>query len=91
MRIYDPRGSVGELGVRLAPAPASLSQATIALLPNSKPNSDVLLQAVGECLVERVGAKTVMLEPKNAALAAPQEVIGQLASEAAAVLAASAD
>ncbi len=91
MKIYDPRGSVGELGTRLAPAPQSLSQATIALLPNSKPNSDVLLAAVGQSLAERVGANTVMLEPKNAALAAPQEVIDRLASEAAAVLAASAD
>lgn len=91
MRIYDPRGSVGERGVQLAPSPPSLTGATIALLPNSKPNSDVLLQAVGECLADRVGARTVLQEPKNAALAAPGEVITRLASEAAAVLAASAD
>ncbi len=91
LQIHDPRGSVGSPAKSLAPSLDSLSGKTIALFANSKPNADVLLQAVGDQLLERTGAQLMAVEPKNAALPAPEEVIERLSQEVDAVLVGSAD
>jgi len=82
---------VGAPARRLAPALDSLGSKTVALLANNKPNADVLLEAVGEQLVERVGVKLLKIEPKNAALPAAEEVIAKLSQEVDAALVGSAD
>lgn len=91
LKVHDPRGSVGAPTGQLAPALASLSSKTVALFANNKPNADVLLEAVGEQLVERVGVKLLKIEPKNAALPASEEVIEKLSQEVDAALVGSAD
>ena len=91
LKIHDPRGQVGAAAKQLAGKLDSLSGQTLALFPNSKPNADVLLEAVGRSLAERTGVKLTRVPAKNAAMPADDEVIDQLAKEVQAVLVGSAD
>ena len=53
MEILDPVGSTTVASRPLAPRPASLQNAVIGVLDNSKPNARVLLQGVAHALVEQ--------------------------------------
>lgn len=91
MKIYNPQGAVGKPPASLAPAPDSLAGINIGLLANSKPNARELLVAAGNQLARRVGAKLLLCEEKNAALAAPEETLTTLSKETQVVLTGSAD
>ncbi len=91
MEIYAPDGPVGPPAVTLAPAPPLLAGKRIGILDNTKPNAGVLLTRLGQRLAERTGAEVTLVETKNAALAAPDDVIARLEKEVELVLTGSAD
>ena len=90
MRIYAPEGAVGPSAARLAPSEPVLAGKRIGILDNSKPNAGLLLGRVAERLVARTGARLEVVERKNAALPASDDLLARLA-EAEVVLTGSAD
>ena len=91
IEIYAPDGDVGAEPAALAATPAVLAGKRIGVLDNTKPNAGVLLNRVAARLAERTGANVAIVETKNAALAAPDEVMGRLTKEVELVLTGSAD
>tara|TARA_B100000929_G_C15383379_1_gene378638 strand:- start:446 stop:721 length:276 start_codon:yes stop_codon:yes gene_type:complete len=91
MQIYTPEGHVGEPQTNLAPSPVVLSGKRIGVLDNTKPNAGILLNRLATRLEERTKAILVTVETKNAALAAPDQVMGKLTKEVEIVLTGSAD
>ena len=91
MQIYTPEGQVGEPQTSLAPSPSVLSGKKIGVLDNTKPNAGILLIRLASRLEERTKAELVTVETKNAALAAPDQVMGKLTKEVEIVLTGSAD
>ena len=91
MEIYAPDGAVGPTAVALARSPAVLAGKRIGILDNTKPNAGVLLGRIAQRLAERTGAEVALVETKNAALAAPVEVILRLEERVELVLTGSAD
>ena len=91
MKIYSPAGEVGPEPVSLATSPSVLAGARIGILDNTKPNAGVLLNRMASRLAERTGARVTLVETKNAALAAPDEVLERLGKEVELVLTGSAD
>ena len=91
MQIYTPEGQVGEPETRLAPSPVVLAGKRIGVLDNTKPNAGILLTWLAARLEERTKATLVTIETKNAALAAPDQVMGKLTKEVEIVLTGSAD
>ena len=91
MRIHTPQGRIGEEAGTLAPSPALLNGLRIGILDNTKPNAGVLLGRLAERMAERAGAEVSLVETKNAALAAPDDVIDRLEKQVHVVLTGSAD
>jgi len=91
MKIYTPEGEIGPEPVSLAPSPSVLAGRRIGILDNTKPNAGVLLGRMAERLAERTGATVTLVETKNAALAAPDDVLERLSKEVELVLTGSAD
>ena len=90
MRIYAPDGIVGPPAASLAPPAPVLAGKRIGILDNSKPNAGLLLERMAERLAARTGATVTMVERKNGALPAPDDMLARLA-EAEVVLTGSAD
>ena len=90
MRIYSPEGPVGPPSAGLAPPAPVLAGKRIGILDNSKPNAGLLLRHLAEGLAARTGATVDIVERKNAALPAPDDLLARLA-EAEVVLTGSAD
>ena len=91
MQIHTPAGEVGPNPVDRAPSPHALDGLKRGRLDNTKPNARILLERVAERLVERTGCELTVIETKNAALAAPEQVMGRLTKEVELVLTGSAD
>jgi hypothetical protein len=91
VKIYRPDGEVGAANVARAPSLPVLAGKRIGILDNTKPNAGVLLERLAEQLAARTGAELTKVEIKNAALAAPDDVIIRLAEEVELVLTGSAD
>lgn len=91
LKVHTPAGEVGPEPVRLAASPPLLAGARIGILDNTKPNAHVLLSRMAARLAERTGASVTLVETKNAALAAPDDVIERLSKEVELVLTGSAD
>ena len=91
MKIHTPVGVIGPAPVALASSPTVLAGRRIGILDNTKPNAGVLLGRLAARLVERTGAEVSRVETKNAALAAPDDVIERLTEEVDLVLTGSAD
>jgi hypothetical protein len=91
VKIHTPVGDIGPGPVALAPSPPVLAGRRIGILDNTKPNAGILLGRIAERLAERTGAEVVLIETKNAALAAPDDVIARLSEEVELVLTGSAD
>ncbi|MDE0701648.1 MAG: hypothetical protein OXH61_13120 [Acidimicrobiaceae bacterium] len=91
MKVYAPDGAVGSPTAALAPSVPVLTGKRIGILDNTKPNAGALLERLTQRLVSRTGAVLGLVETKNAALAAPDEVIARLQSEVDLVLTGSAD
>ncbi len=73
-RILDPTGrSAGKPALTMAPRPAGLRGATVGLLENRKHNAARFLQEVGRLLVERHGAKELVLRSKGGSNAPVEE------------------
>ncbi len=89
--VYAPEGEVGPMPASLAPSPPVLAGKRIGILDNTKPKAGLLLGRVAQRLAERTGAEVTVVETKNAALAAPDEVMGKLTKEVELVLTGSAD
>ena len=91
MEIYAPTGNTGEPQRSLAAPIPVLNWLSLGILDNTKPNARVLLDRLAERLTERVGLTLAKAEVKNAALAAPDQVLESLSKEVQVVLTASAD
>ncbi|MEZ5244184.1 MAG: hypothetical protein R2707_03740 [Acidimicrobiales bacterium] len=91
VKIYSPAGETGPAPVSLAPPLPLLAGARIGVLDNTKPNAGVLLNRMAIRLAERTGASVTLVETKNAALAAPDDVLERLSKEVELVLTGSAD
>lgn len=91
VEIHTPAGEVGPEPVGLAPSPSVLAGRRIGVLDNTKPNAGVLLERMATRLAERTGAAVTLIETKNAALPAPDEVLERLTKEVDLVLTGSAD
>ena len=91
MRIHTPEGDIGPETVSSAPAPPVLAGRRIGILDNTKPNAGVLLGRLADRLAARTGAEVTLIETKNAAVAAPDDVITRLSKEVDLVLTGSAD
>ena len=92
MQIYAPDGVGGPArGIGLAPPAPVLAGRRIGILDNSKPNAGLLLASrMAGRLAARTGASVSVVERKNGALPAPDDVLARLA-EAEVVLTGSAD
>ena len=91
MLIHTPDGEVGPPAVAPAPSPAVLAGLRIGILDNTKPNAGVLLERLASRLADRTGAEVALVETKNAALAAPDDVLTRLEKQVHVVLTGSAD
>lgn len=91
MKIYTPEGFIGDEQSPLAAARPVLAGCRIGILDNTKPNAGVLLGRIAERMAERTGAEIGIVETKNAALAAPDDVIARFEKEVDVVLTGSAD
>lgn len=89
--IYTPAGRVGTPPATQAKAVSSLDGKRIGILDNRKPNAGVLLGRLADRLVADHGATLVLIEEKNAAISAPDQVLGKLTKEVELVLTGSAD
>jgi hypothetical protein len=88
--ILDPTGrsAVAPDTAVLAPRPDDLRGVTVGLLENRKHNAGLFLEEVGRLLVERHGAKGVLLRGKaSIVMAASDEIMDELARECGAVVA----
>lgn len=91
MEIYTPEGARGRPQVSLAPSPSTLAGLRIGILDNLKPNAGLLLERMAAQITERTGASVTVVETKNAAVAAPDQVLRRLTKEVELVLTGSAD
>ena len=91
MKIYTPGGNIAPPETGRALAPTDLRGKRIGILDNRKPNAGVLMNRLAERICEHTGAEVVAVESKNAAIAAPDEVMGKLIAEVELVLTGSAD
>ena len=91
MEIYTPNGNTGEPERSLSPPLPLLTGLSLGILDNTKPNAGLLLDRLADRLSDRVGLKIALTETKNAALAAPTEVLDTLSKEVQVVLTGSAD
>ncbi|MBC95787.1 hypothetical protein CL649_02850 [bacterium] len=91
MEIYTPNGKTGETPKLLSDPIPVLSGLSMGVLDNTKPNAGLLLNRLAERLTDRVGLKLALTETKNAALAAPDQVLETLSKEVQVVLTGSAD
>jgi hypothetical protein len=91
MRIFRPDGDVTQPSHTRSPGRRVLAGARIGVLDNLKPNAGLLMVTVADQLAERAGTGSPVVVTKNAALAAPDEVLETLRREADLVLTGSAD
>ena len=79
MEILDPTTEAVTQTIAWAPRPASLSGKKVALIDNTKFNSDNLLVRIGNILIDEYGASTAkMWRKKNASVPAHEEIIEEV-------------
>lgn len=91
MKIYTPTGQVAPSTSTTSTAVDTLDGKRIGILENRKPNSRLLMTRLAERMSERTGAELVLVESKNAAIAAEDQVLHRLTKEVELVLTGSAD
>ena len=79
MELLDPRGVPQQGTYNLARRPTTLHGATFGILSNSKPNGDLLLQAIGSQLAERFDFEDVVYRHKGISSPSTDEVMADLA------------
>ena len=79
IEILDPTTEAATQTIAWAPRPAALAGKRVALIENTKFNSDRLLQKIGEVLKAEYGAaETRMWRKKNASVPAHDEIIQEV-------------
>jgi len=77
--LLDPTTEAVEQRVTYAPRPDSLAGKRIALIENTKFNSDELLRRIGDLLVREHGAaSTRMFRKRNSSVPAHDEIIEEV-------------
>jgi hypothetical protein len=77
--LLDPTTEATAQSIAYAPRPASLEGKRVALIENTKFNSDRLLVRIGEILETEYGvAETRMWRKKNASVPAHEEIIADV-------------
>jgi hypothetical protein len=79
MELLDPTLEAGPQTIAYAARPRSLEGKRIALIENTKFNSDRLLQKIGEILKSEYGAaETRMWRKRNSSVPAHEEIIQEV-------------
>ena len=79
MEILDPTTEAATQTIAYAPRPAALAGKRVALIENTKFNSDRLLLKIGEILKAEYGvAETRLWRKKNASVPAHEEIIQEV-------------
>ncbi len=79
MEILDPTTEAATQTIAYAPRPAALAGKRVALIENTKFNSDRLLLKIGEILKAEYGvAETRLWRKKNASVPAHEEIITEV-------------
>jgi predicted GTPase len=79
IELLDPTVEATTQSVAFVPRPASLEGKRVALIENTKFNSDRLLQKIGEILKSEYGAaETRMWRKKNSSVPAHEEIIEEV-------------
>ena len=81
IEMLDPTTEAATQSIAYAPRPGSLEGKRVALIENTKYNSDKLLGKIGDILVTEYGAAgTRMFRKKNSSVPAHEEVIQEVRS-----------
>jgi hypothetical protein len=79
IELLDPTMEAPAQAIAYAPRPAALQGKRVALIENTKFNSDKLLQRIGEILKTEYGAaETRMYRKHNSSVPAHQEIIDEV-------------
>jgi hypothetical protein len=79
IELLDPTTEAVAQTVAYVPRPASLEGKRVALIENTKFNSDRLLQKIGDILVQEYGAASArMWRKRNASVPAHAEIIEEV-------------
>lgn len=79
MELLDPTTEAATQAVAYAPRPGTLAGKRVALIDNTKFNSDTLLVRIGDILVKEHGAAGYqMWHKKNASVPAHEEIIQEV-------------
>jgi hypothetical protein len=79
MELLDPTTEAVKQSITYSPRPASLAGKRIALIENTKFNSDRLLQKIGDILVRDYGAASHRMWRKhNSSVPAHKEIIDEV-------------
>lgn len=79
IEILDPTTPAARQAIAYAPRPGSLAGKRVALIENTKFNSDRLLQKIGDLLVQEYGAaSTRMWRKRNSSVPAHEEIIEEV-------------
>jgi len=79
IQLLDPTTEAAAQPIAYAPRPGSLQGKRVALIENTKFNSDKLLEKIGQILVKEYGvASARMFRKKNASVPAHEEIIAEV-------------
>lgn len=79
IEVLDPTVEATVQSLTWAPRPSTLGGKRVALIENTKYNSDRLLQKIGDLLVREYGAAgTRMFRKRNASVPAHEEIIEEV-------------
>jgi hypothetical protein len=79
IELLDPTTEASAQSIAYAPRPGSLQGKRVALIENTKFNSDELLRRIGDILVQEYGAaSTRMFRKKNSSVPAHDEIIEEV-------------
>ena len=79
MELLDPTTGAVTQSIAYVPRPARLEGQRVALIENTKFNSDKLLQKIGDILVKEYGAAgTRMFRKRNSSVPAHEEIIEEV-------------
>ena len=88
MELLDPTVEQPAQAVDFAPRPKALAGKRVALIENTKYNSDKLLQRIGEILKAEYGAsETRMFRKHNSSVPAHEEIIQEVRKTCDAIVA----
>jgi hypothetical protein len=79
MELLDPTTEAASQPQTFAPRPSALAGKRVALVENTKFNSDKLLVKIGDILKQEYGvAETILYHKKNASVPAHEEIIASI-------------